>query len=274
MDFYGIVFIYVILKYYSNLLSIKFNSFSIEVKTEKGTKFNVIQWDDIENYIDDLLKGYNLQYQKLLRERIVELKGYVNDMAESLIAQTNPFDPYKGFYNLWLGEKYTLKELPIIQPLPYVSINYIERITGCSAVMKSSVDNYEYNITAYSDNPIYNNYSDAKYKYILSRLANEKVTTLTYNQLAKNECPQEISAIFKKINKMLDELKLSKKHEDVNGITLDKFLIEFSKYADNKNSFLTSWQQVYEPFDISKRADYAKLDPILDADNIISKSYM
>lgn len=278
MDVYGIIFIYELLKYYSGMLGITFGSFSIETHTDKGVKFNDIRWSEVDDYIKDLLKGYNLQYQKLVREYIKEKKGVVNAVAEQMIRNTNPFTPEIGFFNIWLGEDGTAAERSIVQPLPWVVVNHIVRVTGCTAKMKSSVDNYEYSVTAYFDH--FSAYSDntqkaekTEYKYILSRIVNEKVTTLTYNQLAKNECPQEISAIFRKANKMLDRLRETKDHEHVNGITVRDFIAELNKYIDQKDRYLNVWNQVYEPFNISNRPGVYKIDPAVDGQEIIDMTY-
>lgn len=277
MDFYGIVFIYAILKHYALLLDIQFESFGIESKTGKGTKFNEIKWDEVEHYIDDLLKGYNLQYQRLVRNIVKSIKGEVTDEAEALISNLDPFIRESGFYNIWLGEKNTLAERAIVQPLPYVSVNHIMRITGCKAIMHSSVDQYKYNVVAYSNRLMSskgdNEAEKTTYKYILSRLVNEKATTLVYNQLAKNECPQELNSIFKKVNKMLDKLRETKTHEQVTGITVADYVTELSKYESASGGFISAWYQVYEPFDISERAGYTKIDPNNDADIIISQAY-
>ena len=278
MDVYGLIFIYELLNYYSLMLGIKFDSFSVEMKTDKGTKFNVIKWGEVEKYIDDLLDGYNRQYRTLVKEYIQSKKGVVTEAAEkAIVAYCNPFQRERGFFNLWLGEAGTAAERSVVQPLPFVVVNHIIRINGCTAKMRSSVDTYEYSVTAYSDRV--SGLSDAheaektEYKYIVSRIVNEKTCTLTYNQLAKNECPQELNAIFKKANKMLDRLRKTMYHEAVDGITVLDYMKELAKYIRRDSPYLQEWHQVYEPFNMSNRQGVIKIDPAEDGDQIISIIY-
>lgn len=278
MDVYGLIFIYELLNYYSLMLGITFESFSVEMKTDKGTKFNVIKWGNVEGYIDDLLSGYNRQYKSIVK-RCIEDKGYAitPEVDKAVEAMCNPFQRERGFFNLWLGEQGTAAERSVVQPLPFVVVNHIVRINGCVAKMRSSVDAYEYSITAYSDR--LSDWSDGheaektEYKYILSRIINEKVCTLKYNQLAKNECPQELNSIFRKANRMLDRLRHTVAHEDVDGITVLDFMKELSKYIRQDSPYMQEWHQVYEPFNMSNRTGVVKIDPDIDSDKIINIIY-
>ena len=96
---------------------------------------------------------------------------------------------------------------------------------------------------------------------------------MTYNQLAKNECPQELNAIFKKANKMLDRLRKTMYHEAVDGITVLDYMKELAKYIRRDSPYLQEWHQVYEPFNMSNRQGVIKIDPAEDGDQIISIIY-
>lgn len=273
MDIYGIIFIYELLTYYKTLIGIEFESITIEVRNAKNTKYNTIEWDDIEKYIDDKIEEYNKQYQNLLRDRIYNILKYEkSDLCENVIMKYAPFQKDKGYYNLWLGEDNTSKETAILQPLPYIEINHITKISGCKAKMKSSVDDYEYNVTSYIT-PSSSNSSS--YAYILSRNVNEKECTLKYNQLAKNECADILDSIFRKANDMLDILSKTTRHEslDDNSLSVETFLLDINKYKLKQSKYINEWVQVYSPFNISNRKGVSKIDIISDADEIIKEVY-
>lgn len=271
MDIYGIIFIYELLTYYKTLIGIEFENITIEVKNTKNTKYNTIEWDDIEKYIDDRIKGYNKQYQNLLRDRIYNILKYKKcDSCENAIMKYTPFQKYRGYYNLWLGEDNTSKETAILQPLPYIEINHITKIAGCKVKMRSSVDNYEYNVSSYINTSSSNTFT---YNYILSRKVNEKVCTLKYNQLAKNECANILDSIFRKANDMLDVLSKTTQHESVDNISVKEFLLDINKYKLKQSEYLNEWVQVYSPFNISNRGGTPKIDIIEDANEIIKEVY-
>lgn len=271
MDIYGIIFIYELLTYYKTLVGIEFESITIEVRNAKNTKYNTIEWSDIEKYIDDKIAGYNKQYQNLLRDHIYNILKYEkSDLCENVIMKYAPFQKDRGYYNLWLGEGNTSKETAILQPLPYIEINHITKISGCKAKMKSSVDNYEYNVSSYITSS-----SNSSYTYILSRNVNEKECTLKYNQLAKNECADILDSIFRKANDMLNILSKTTKHEslDDNSLSVEAFLLDINKYKLKQSKYMNEWVQVYSPFNISNRKEASKIDIAEDVNKIIKEVY-
>lgn len=277
MDIYGLIYIHELLKSYSLLLGIKFTSISIETYTDHGTKFNVIQWNEFDAYIEKLFDGYNSQYRRIVADYIIEQKGALNERAKELISKCAPFNIGDAFFNLWLGEVGTAAERAVVQPVPFMHVNHVVRLTGCVATMKSSVDDYEYNITLYADRlskkEDTREAEKTEYKYIVSRIVNEKITTLRYNQLAKDECPQELKAICKKANKMLDTLRQTKSHESVSGISVYDFMKDLVKYTSKDSPYVKYWNQVHEPFNMSRRDGVKKIDPKIDGDEIINIAY-